>query len=75
MSPPAAKVSTFTAAAPPSKLVAGRWKFCQGHEVRGASVVGQDVGAGGCGGVVGVGVVDLDIVDGGGLDRDRKSVV
>ena len=35
-------------------------------EVRGASVVGQDVGAGGCGGVVGVGVVDLDVVDGGG---------
>ena len=29
--------------------------------------MGQDVGAGGCGGVVGVGVVDLDVVDGGGL--------
>ena len=27
----------------------------------GASVVGQDVGAGGCDGVVGVGVVDLEI--------------
>ena len=48
----------------------------------GASVVGQDVGAGGCGGVVGVGVVDLDVVDGGGLagggngtDGDRVPVV
>jgi len=51
-------------------------------EVRGASVVGQDVGAGGCGGVVGVGVVDLDIVDGGrltgggnGVDGDGVPVV
>jgi len=31
-----------------------------------ASVAGEDVGAGGCGGVVGVGVVDLGVVDGGG---------
>ena len=33
--------------------------------------MGEDIGAGSCGGVVGVGVVDLDIVDGGlvgGLD-------
>ena len=48
----------------------------------GASVVGQDVGAGGCGGVVGVGVVDLDVVDGGrlagggnGVDGDGVPVV
>ena len=47
------------------------WSMSVGGQVPwvldGASVVGQDVGAGGCGGVVGVGVVDLDIVDGGGL--------
>lgn len=34
--------------------------------IDGASVVGEDVGAGGYGGVVGVGAVDLDVVDGGG---------
>ena len=47
------------------------WSMSVGGQVPwvldGASVVGQDVGAGGCGGVVGVGVVDLDVVDGGGL--------
>ena len=62
------------------------WSMSVGGQVPwvldGASVVGQDVGAGGCGGVVGVGVVDLDIVDGGrltgggnGVDGDGVPVV
>ena len=37
--------------------------------------MGEDVGAGGCGGVVGVGVVDLDIVDGGRLAGGIQEVV
>ena len=46
-----------------------------GQDGVGASVVGEDVGAGGCGGVVGVGVVDLDIVDGGRLAGGIQEVV
>ena len=41
------------------------WSMSVGGQVPwvldGASVVGQDVGAGGCGGVVGVGVVEMDL--------------